>query len=104
MRRRLMLSGVMTFAAVVAVSRYAHGEAKDIAVFVAASLKDVLTEVGDSFRNDTGKNVAVSCAASSTLAKRIENGAPADLFISAMAGALPSEIEAIRESVPSAGG
>jgi molybdate transport system substrate-binding protein len=34
-------------------------------------------------RRGTGKGVTVSYAASSTLAKQIENGAPADLFISA---------------------
>jgi molybdate transport system substrate-binding protein len=43
----------------------------------------VLDEVGEAFRRDTGNRLIVSYEASSTLAKQIENGASADLFISA---------------------
>jgi molybdate transport system substrate-binding protein len=84
MHRRSVLSGMVALtASATAMHRYAQAQLKDIVVFAAASLKEVLDEVGERFRRDTGKGVTVSYAASSTLAKQIENGAPADLFISA---------------------
>ncbi len=56
---------------------------RDVLVFAAASLKDALDDITAQYQGETGKRVVVSLAASSTLAKQIENGAPADLFISA---------------------
>jgi molybdate transport system substrate-binding protein len=52
-------------------------------VFAAASLKNALDEITSQYQRETGKQVTVSLAASSTLARQIENGAPADIFISA---------------------
>ncbi len=52
-------------------------------VFAAASLKNALDAIADDWRREPGKHATISYAASSTLAKQIENGAPADLFISA---------------------
>jgi len=49
-----------------------------ITVFAAASLTNVLQGLGDSFTNDTSIPVRFSFAASSALARQIENGAPAD--------------------------
>jgi molybdate transport system substrate-binding protein len=57
--------------------------AKDVVVFAAASLKNALDEASVSYQGETATRVLISYAASSTLAKQIENGAPADLFISA---------------------
>ena len=57
--------------------------AQNLIVFAAASLKDALDQTVQSYERNTGNKVAVSYAASSVLAKQIENGAPADLFISA---------------------
>jgi len=57
--------------------------AGDVVVFAAASLKNALDEASASYQRDTETKVLISYAASSTLAKQIENGAPADLFISA---------------------
>ena len=54
-----------------------------ITVFAAASLTNVLQGLGDSFTNDTSIPVRFSFAASSALARQIENGAPADVFFSA---------------------
>lgn len=54
-----------------------------ITVFAAASLTNVLQELGDAFTKDSSIPVRFSFAASSTLARQIENGAPADLFFSA---------------------
>ena len=52
-------------------------------VFAAASLKNALDDITAQYQRDTGKSIRVSLAASSTFAKQIENGAPADIFISA---------------------
>src|SRR6202522_1139984 len=54
-----------------------------ITVFAAASLTNVLQDLGDSFTKDTSIPVKFSFAASSTLARQIESGAPADIFFSA---------------------
>ena len=56
----------------------------DMVVFAAASLKNALDEIAATWSKDTGKPAPkISYAASSALAKQIEQGAPADLFISA---------------------
>jgi len=60
--------------------------AKDIVVFAAASLKNALDEASAAYQREAESKVLISYAASSTLAKQIENGAPADLFISADLG------------------
>jgi molybdate transport system substrate-binding protein len=57
--------------------------AADVVVFGAASLKEALDEQARAFGSASGNKVVVSYGASSTLAKQIEAGAPADLFISA---------------------
>jgi molybdate transport system substrate-binding protein len=56
---------------------------KDVLVFAAASLKNALDEVAAQWQKETGKKVKISYAASNTLIKQIEQGAPADMFISA---------------------
>jgi molybdate transport system substrate-binding protein len=58
-------------------------QAQDLTVFAAASLKEALDEAGQQFQRASGQKVVVSYAASPALAKQIENGAPADVFISA---------------------
>jgi molybdate transport system substrate-binding protein len=57
--------------------------AEKINVFAAASLKNALDAVGASWKADTAKEAALTYAASNALAKQIEAGAPADVFISA---------------------
>jgi molybdate transport system substrate-binding protein len=62
------------------------GAAEDkpsITVFAAASLTNVLQELGDGFTKDASTPVRFSFAASSALARQIENGSRADLFFSA---------------------
>jgi molybdate transport system substrate-binding protein len=61
----------------------AHAQTRAILVFGAASLKNALDEADALYQRDKGGKVVVSYAASSALAKQIENGAPADIFISA---------------------
>ena len=53
-------------------------------MFAAASLKNALDEIAADWAKETGKHAPrISYAASSALAKQIEQGAPADMFISA---------------------
>ena len=61
----------------------AADDAKSVLVFGAASLTDVLDELGKAFTAKTQVPVKSSLAASSALAKQIEAGAPADVFFSA---------------------
>ena len=69
-------------AALVALAPAAHAD--EITIFAAASLKDALDGIAaqwqESHKDDT---VVISYAGSSQLAKQIQQGAPADLFISA---------------------
>jgi molybdate transport system substrate-binding protein len=58
-------------------------KADDIVVFAAASLKNALDDTAHAFEHQSGASVKISYAASSQLAKQIESGAPADIFISA---------------------
>ncbi|WP_342109015.1 molybdate ABC transporter substrate-binding protein [Methylobacterium sp. SI9] len=54
-----------------------------VVVFAAASLKNALDDATAAWAKQTGKTVRISYAGSNALAKQIEAGAPADLFISA---------------------
>src|SRR6185369_11336466 len=55
-----------------------------VVVFAAASLKNALDEIAATWAKDSGKPAPrISYAASSALARQMEQGAPADLFISA---------------------
>ena len=56
---------------------------EQITVFAAASLKNALDDTNAAFTKATGVKVTASYAASSALAKQIEQSAPADVFISA---------------------
>ncbi len=56
---------------------------KSLIVFAAASMKNALDEIDAAFTAKSGIKVAASYAASSMLAKQIEQGAPADIFVSA---------------------
>lgn len=59
--------------------------AGDVLVFAASSLKTALDQVAADWRDETGKTVTISYAGSSSLARQIGQGAPADVFISASA-------------------
>ena len=61
----------------------AAAQNRDILVFAAASLKNALDEAAAQWQRESGKKVVISYAASNTLIKQIEQGAPADMFISA---------------------
>jgi molybdate transport system substrate-binding protein len=55
----------------------------EITVFAAASLTNVLQELGAAYEAQGGEPVVFNFAASSTLARQIDEGAPADVFVSA---------------------
>lgn len=57
--------------------------ADQITVFAAASLRPVLSDISQAFKAKSGHDVVVSLAGSSALARQIQLGAPADVFISA---------------------
>ncbi|MBV9523728.1 MAG: molybdate ABC transporter substrate-binding protein [Alphaproteobacteria bacterium] len=78
---RVLLAGLLLLAA--AAPRCGAAEGKDLVVFAAASLKNALDEAGTAFARESGRKPAISYAASSALARQIEAGAPADIFISA---------------------
>jgi molybdate transport system substrate-binding protein len=61
----------------------ALAEDKTLTVFAAASMKNALDDIDAAFTAKTGVKVNASYAASSQLAKQIEQGAPADIFVSA---------------------
>jgi molybdate transport system substrate-binding protein len=73
---------VATLAALLPVSA-APADGRPMLMFAAASLKTALDAIAAEWQAGTGGRVTISYAASSTLAKQIENGAPAGLFISA---------------------
>lgn len=57
--------------------------AEKVTVFAAASLTNALQEIAAQYKKKTEVEVVSSFASSSTLARQIEQGAPADIFISA---------------------
>lgn len=74
---RLLLGSVTGFLLAMPV------HAEDITVFAAASLKTALDQAVAEWNMDAKEQVVVSYAGSSALAKQIQQGAPADVFISA---------------------
>jgi molybdate transport system substrate-binding protein len=58
-------------------------QAAEVRVFAAASLADSLKEIATAYKQKSGDRIAFNLGASSTLARQIEEGAPADIFFSA---------------------
>ena len=57
--------------------------AAEVTVFAAVSLTEPMTAIAEAIRSEHAIDVRLALAASSTLARQIEAGAPADLYISA---------------------
>ena len=84
MRASRLLTSIAAFAAFLSpLWTTAPARAEDIVVFAAASLKESLDEATRQYQTNSPDKILVSYAASSALAKQIESGAPADVFISA---------------------
>jgi len=82
--RTLLAAGVLAAAGLAAPLAAPQAQAADpIVVFAAASLKGALDGAVALYEADGGVPVTVSYAGSTALAKQIESGAPADVFISA---------------------
>ena len=62
---------------------FSVARAETITVFAAASLSDVLQQAAASFTASSGHDVRFNFAASGTLVRHIEAGAPADLVVTA---------------------
>ncbi len=88
--RRLTASAARAFSlllslsvAMASLSAFAADRSATVTVFAAASMTDVLTRLGQAYETQGGKAVRFSFAASSTLARQLAAGAPAQLFVSA---------------------
>jgi len=83
MFKKLLCSWLLTACCVGAQAWAGDADKSPITVFAAASLTNVLQELGDGFTKDASIPVRFSFAASSALARQIENGSRADVFVSA---------------------
>jgi molybdate transport system substrate-binding protein len=77
------LLAILSLLAAIAGAPQPLAAQQSITVFAAASLKNALDDTDAAFSKATGIKVVASYAASSALVKQIEQGAPADVFISA---------------------
>jgi molybdate transport system substrate-binding protein len=77
------LLSVLCLFAVVADAPQTAARQESVTIFAAASLKNAIDDADATFTRATGVKVVASYAASSALAKQIEGGAPADVFVSA---------------------
>ena len=83
MYRRFALGSLVALGFLFSASSMPAAAAEKVTVFAAASLKNALDEAVAAWTAETGKQSTISYAASSALAKQIEEGAPADIFVSA---------------------
>jgi molybdate transport system substrate-binding protein len=86
-RRTAMLRRALTLSTLAFVATFtalpAQAQDKTITVFAAASMKNAVDDIDAAFAKASGMKAVASLAASSALAKQIEQGAPADVFASA---------------------
>ncbi len=75
------LRNMLCASALIFPSAVAHAES--INVFAAASMKTALDQIDTAWKAKSGKDVVATYGSSATLAKQIEQAAPADIFISA---------------------
>ncbi len=76
---RFIAGATLTFS----VAGHALAEEGKVTVFAAASLTNAMQDIAKEYKKEKNVDVVSSFASSSTLARQIEAGAPADLFISA---------------------
>lgn len=82
MLRELLGGTLLLLIAAAPAARAAQNESPPL-VFAAASLQEALQAAADAWSASSGTRPVLTFAASSTLARQIEAGAPADLFLSA---------------------
>lgn len=86
MKRRTLLSrmaGLAALGAATLLTTMPSVAADKVVVFAAASLKNALDAASAAWTAEMKNEAAISYAASSALAKQIQEGAPANIFISA---------------------
>jgi molybdate transport system substrate-binding protein len=76
-----LLSAALIFAH--SASAQENSTKEPVVVFAAASLKNALDAISVAWQRESGQSVNINYAASSTLAKQMEQDAPAQIFISA---------------------
>lgn len=81
--RRRVAAALLALCTLSPLLASAQAQKAPVVVFAAASLKESLDEAASAYQKATGQAVTVSYAASSALARQIEQGAPADVFVSA---------------------
>lgn len=83
-RRHLLRAALLLLASPVLLSATGTARAQEpLTIFAAASLTDAFESLGKAWKDRGGAPVRFSFAASSALAKQIEQGAPAGVFVSA---------------------
>ena len=82
-RRRLLRAFALSALLALCGGIAARPADRPLTVFAAASLKESMDAAAAAYGRATGVPVRVSYAASSALARQIEQGAPADVFVSA---------------------
>jgi molybdate transport system substrate-binding protein len=83
--RRALLAALALLAcqASAGASRAAGAASDEPVVLAAASLSDALEEIARGFRAETGRGVVLAFGGSGNLARQIQAGAPAEVFVSA---------------------
>src|SRR3954469_15573531 len=81
--RRNVVAAALAAALSAAIAAPAMAQEKTLTVFAAASMKTALDDINAAFLKASGIKVTASYAASSALARQLEQGAPADVFASA---------------------
>lgn len=82
-RRTLLVTLLLALSTPGMPLRAADAPKEELLVFAAASLTNVLDEIGAAYMKQTGQPVKFSYAASSALARQLEAGSRADVFFSA---------------------
>lgn len=82
-RRVVALLALLAVLAACSPRQHDPGSTRPLVVFAAASLKEAMDPAAAGFHAHSGQAVQVAYAASSALARQIDHGAPADVFISA---------------------
>jgi len=81
---RRIATGLLAIAAAASLAAAPpQASSGDVLIFAAASLQNVIDDLAAPCKHATGVSYKASYAASSTLAKQIDQGAPAEIFISA---------------------
>ena len=82
-KRHFLLACLLVIPALIGETAALGAEPQKITVFAAASTTNAVSEIAALFEKSHPVVVRLSFASSSTLAKQIESGAPADIFLSA---------------------